>query len=396
MKVKKVLVSQPRPAIIEKSPFYELSEKYKVEIAYKPFIRVVGVSLKEFRAQRVEILTHTAVIFTSRTTVDSFFHICEEARITVPETMKYICQTEAVALYLQKYIVYRKRKISFADGSFTSFIELIIKHKDEKFLLALSEPHKPELPETLAKLKMSFDPAILARTVAADMDDIALTDYGLLALYSPSDVKTLVEKFGTENLPAVAVFGEGTLRAALDAGITVLANAPTPEAPSMVKAIDIYLNKVQKGVHPQPTAQAGQEEPRTPSCRTPQIITLMPDCSLPRTERLRSLGAVRRMFESGESGFIFPFRYVWFAEADEIPSAEVLFSVPKKFHKRANKRNLLRRRTKEAYRLQKLLLHNGRPVNLDLALIYSSKEELSYKTISNAVRRILETVAEHL
>ena len=236
------MVSQPRPAIIEKSPFYELSEKYKVEIAYKPFIRVVGVSLKEFRAQRVEILTHTAVIFTSRTTVDSFFHICEEARITVPETMKYICQTEAVALYLQKYIVYRKRKISFADGSFTSFIELIIKHKDEKFLLALSEPHKPELPETLAKLKMSFDPAILARTVAADMDDIALTDYGLLALYSPSDVKTLVEKFGTENLPAVAV-----LRAALDAGITVLANAPTPEAPSMVKAIDIYLNKVQKG-----------------------------------------------------------------------------------------------------------------------------------------------------
>ena len=187
------MVSQPRPAIIEKSPFYELSEKYKVEIAYKPFIRVVGVSLKEFRAQRVEILTHTAVIFTSRTTVDSFFHICEEARITVPETMKYICQTEAVALYLQKYIVYRKRKISFADGSFTSFIELIIKHKDEKFLLALSEPHKPELPETLAKLKMSFDPAILARTVAADMDDIALTDYGLLALYSPSDVKTLVE-----------------------------------------------------------------------------------------------------------------------------------------------------------------------------------------------------------
>ena len=138
MKVKSVLVSQPRPAVIEKSPFYELSQKHHVEIAYRPFIRVEGVSLKEFRAQRVEILTHTAVIFTSRTTVDSFFHICEEARITVPETMKYICQTEAVALYLQKYIVYRKRKISFADGSFTSLIELIIKHKEEKFLLALS------------------------------------------------------------------------------------------------------------------------------------------------------------------------------------------------------------------------------------------------------------------
>ena len=183
MKVKKVLVSQPRPAVIEKSPFYELSEKYNVEIAYKPFIRVVGVSLKEFRAQRVEILTHTAVIFTSRTTVDSFFHIC---------------QTEAVALYLQKYIVYRKRKISFADGSFTSFIELIIKHKDEKFLLALSEPHKPELPETLAKLKLAVDPVILARTVASELEDVQLADYGLLALYSPSDVKTLVDKFGTD------------------------------------------------------------------------------------------------------------------------------------------------------------------------------------------------------
>ena len=252
LKVKKVLVSQPRPAILEKSPFYELSQKYDVEITYKPFIRVVGVSLKEFRAQRVEILSHTAVIFTSRTTVDSFFHICEEARITVPETMKYICQTEAVALYLQKYIVYRKRKISFGDGSFTSLIELIIKHKEEKFMLALSEPHKPELPETLAKLKLSFNPVILARTVAADLDDVNLEEYGLLALYSPTDVATLVEKFGTDNLPAIAVFGEGTLRAAIDAGIPVLANAPTPVAPSMAKAVDIYLSKVEKGEEIQP------------------------------------------------------------------------------------------------------------------------------------------------
>ena len=252
MKVKKVLVSQPRPAILEKSPFYELSQKYDVEITYKPFIRVVGVSLKEFRAQRVEILSHTAVIFTSRTTVDSFFHICEEARITVPETMKYICQTEAVALYLQKYIVYRKRKISFGDGSFTSLIELIIKHKEEKFMLALSEPHKPELPETLAKLKLSFNPVILARTVAADLDDVKLEEYGLLALYSPTDVATLVGKFGSETLPAIAVFGEGTLRAAIDAGIPVLANAPTPVAPSMAKAVDIYLSKVEKGEEIQP------------------------------------------------------------------------------------------------------------------------------------------------
>ncbi len=247
MKARRILVSQPQPAILEKSPFYELSQKYDVDVAYKPFIRVVGVSLKEFRAQRVEILTHTAVIFTSRTTVDSFFHICEEARITVPETMKYICQTEAVALYLQKYIVYRKRKISFADGSFTSLVELIIKHKEENMMLALSEPHKPELPETLAKLKLSVDPVVLARTVAADLDDINPEDYELLVLYSPTDVKAVVEKFGVETLPPAAVFGEGTLRAALDAGIRVPANAPTAAAPSMAKAVDIYLGKVANG-----------------------------------------------------------------------------------------------------------------------------------------------------
>ena len=245
--VKKVLVSQPRPAVIEKSPFYEVSTKHKVEVDYKPLIRVVGVTLKEFRAQRIEILDHTAVIFTSRTTVDSFFKICEDARITVPETMKYICNTEAVALYLQKYIVYRKRKISFADGTFTSLLELIIKHKSERMLLALSEPHKPELPETLTKLKINYSPVILARSVAADMSDVKPADYDVMALYSPSDVKSIAENFKVEELPVIATFGEATLRAALDAGMKVKASAPSPEAPSMAKALDIYIAKVKKG-----------------------------------------------------------------------------------------------------------------------------------------------------
>ena len=245
--VKKILISQPRPAIIEKSPFYELATKYSVEMDYKPLIRVVGVSLKEFRAQRVEILDHTAVIFTSRTTVDSFFKVCEEARITVPETLKYICNTEAVALYLQKYIVYRKRKISFADGTFTSLLELIIKHKSEHFLLALSEPHKPELPETLEKLKINFDPVILARTVAADMADVEPASYDVMALYSPSDVKSVMEHFSVEQLPVIATFGEATLREALASGMKVKASAPSPEAPSMAKALDLYISKVKRG-----------------------------------------------------------------------------------------------------------------------------------------------------
>ncbi|MBQ1953097.1 MAG: uroporphyrinogen-III synthase [Alistipes sp.] len=245
--VNKVLISQPRPAVIEKSPFFELSTKHSVEVDYKPLIRVVGVKLKEFRAQRIEILDHTAVIFTSRTTVDSFFKICEEARITVPETMKYICNTEAVALYLQKYIVYRKRKISFADGTFTNLLELIIKHKSERFLLALSEPHKPELPETLTKLKINYDPVILALTVAADMSDVKPSEYDVMALYSPSDVKSVMENFKLEELPVIATFGEATLRAALDAGMKVRASAPSPEAPSMAKALDLYISKVKSG-----------------------------------------------------------------------------------------------------------------------------------------------------
>ena len=243
----KILISQPVPAVPEKSPFFELVAKHKAEIIYNPFIRVVGVSLKEFRAQRVEILAHTAVIFTSRTTVDSFFRICEEARINVPETMKYICQTEAVALYLQKYIVYRKRKISFADGSFTKFLELIIKHKAERFILALSEPYKPELPEALDKLKLQVDRVIFARTVATDTSGLDLSAFKMIALYSPSDVAVLVDKFGTDGVPPVAVFGEATLRAAIDAGLNVKANAPTAEAPSMAKAVDLYLGKLNRG-----------------------------------------------------------------------------------------------------------------------------------------------------
>ena len=211
-------------------------------------IRVVGVSLKEFRAQRTEILDHTTMIFSSRTTIDSFFRICEEARITVPETMKYICNTEAVALYLQKYIVYRKRKISFADGTFNSLLELIVKHKDEKFMLALTEPFKPELPDTLSKLKLQVSPVVFARTVSADMSELKPEEYDIIALYSPSDVKALCENFDPEKLPVVSTFGEATLRAAIDAGLKVKASAPSPEAPSMVKALDIYCSKIEEGL----------------------------------------------------------------------------------------------------------------------------------------------------
>ena len=247
MKINKILVSQPQPAVLAKSPFYDFAEKNALTIDYKPLIRVVGVTLKEFRAQRTEILEHSTIIFSSRTTIDSFFKICEDARITVPETMKYICNTEAVALYLQKYIVYRKRKVAFAAGTFNSLLELIVKHKDEKFMLALTEPYKPELPETLSKLKLKVSPVVFARTVAADMSELHPEEYDIIALYSPSDVKALVENFDIEKLPTIATFGEATLRAAKEAGLKVKASAPSPEAPSMVKALDIYCQKLAEG-----------------------------------------------------------------------------------------------------------------------------------------------------
>lgn len=246
-KIKNLLVSQPVPAVIEKSPFFELIQKYNLAVHYQPFIRVAGVSSKEFRSQRVEILEHTAIIFTSRTTVDNFFRICEETRTVVPESMKYLCYTETVALYLQKYIIYRKRKISFADGTFTGLMELILKHKEEKFLLTLSEPHKPEIPQTLEKLKVKFDRVILAHTVSEDLSAIDLSKYQIVVLYSPSEVKTLIEEFAGKTLPMLATFGEGTTRKAMESGLKVNVMAPTHEAPSMVKALDIFIGEFNAG-----------------------------------------------------------------------------------------------------------------------------------------------------
>lgn len=241
------MVSQPVPAIAEKSPYNEIHTKFGATVSYHPFIVVEGVNLKEYRSQRTDILDHTAIIFTSRTTIDHFFRICEEARITVPETMKYICNTEATALYLQKYIIYRKRKIFFANGTFANFMELVMKHKEEKFLLILSEPHKPEIPLTLEKLKIKFNKVILSRTVSADLSDFNLSKYDLLAFFSPAEISALTAAFGTKNLPMIATFGDGSTRAAIEAGLTVNVMAPTPEAPSMAKAIELFIRKVNAG-----------------------------------------------------------------------------------------------------------------------------------------------------
>ncbi len=245
-------MSQPAPAIPEKSPFFEITRKHSVAVTFKPLIKIEGVSLKEFRSQRIEILQHTAIIFTSRSTIDSFFRIAEETRTTIPVTMKYFCITEAVALYLQKYIAYRKRKIFFANGNFNSFMELLLKHKDEKYMLTLAEPHNPEIPSTLERLKFNFHPVILAKTVSNDLSEVNFSDYDLLALYSPMDISTLVAKCGTENLPLIVTFGENAARAAVEAGLSLASAAPSPEAPSMAKAVENLIAHIKAGKEIEP------------------------------------------------------------------------------------------------------------------------------------------------
>ena len=241
LKIRRILISQPTPAS-DKSPFSELTAKHKIEIDYQPFITVEGVSLKEFRKQRVEISDFTAVIFTSRTTIDHFFRLCDESRFNVPETMKYFCVTEAIALYLQKYIVYRKRKIFFGTGTFFTLMDVVMKHKEEKYIVPLSNPHKPEIPVTLSKAGINHTIAILSNTVPSDLKDINPEEYDIIALYSPADINSFQTNFpGTNCKFKIATFGNSTARTALEAGLAVDIMAPTPELPSMVTALDKFI-----------------------------------------------------------------------------------------------------------------------------------------------------------
>lgn len=241
LEIIKLLVSQPAPAS-DKSPFSELISRHSVDVVFRPFIEVEGVSLKEFRRQRIEIADHTAIIFTSRTAIDHFFRICEESRTPVPESLKYFCISEAIALYLQKYIVYRKRKIFFGAGTFPALMDIVVKHREEKYLVPLSEPHKPEIPIALTKANVNHNRVILSHTVSAKLDDLDLSQSDILALYTPADVKSLLDNFSEQTRSIkIATFGCNTARAALEAGISVDIMAPTPESPSMIMAIDKFI-----------------------------------------------------------------------------------------------------------------------------------------------------------
>ena len=246
MKINKVLVSQPKPAS-DKSPYYDLAEKYGIDIVFRPFIKVEGLSAKDFRAQKVNIPDYTAIIFTAKTGVDNFFRLCEEMRITIPVTLKYFCTSEMVANYLQKYIVYRKRKIFAAKtGRLADLLPFMQKHKTEKYLLAVSDVNNGAETALLAEHKLDVTPAAMYRTVSNDFTPEEAFDYDMLVFFSPQGIESLLKNFPDfkQGDIAIAALGEAAAKSVTDAGLRLDVAAPSPEAPSMPAALDLFLSKV--------------------------------------------------------------------------------------------------------------------------------------------------------
>ena len=244
MNIKKILVSQPKPSS-EKSPYYDIAAKYGVEIVFRPFIKVEGLSAKEFRQQKVSIADYTAIIFTARTAIDHFFRLCEETRVNIPDTMKYFCTTEAIALYLQKYIVYRKRKIFFGkSGKLDDLIPALTKHIKEKFLLPVADVHKDTL-SVLNDNNIPYTTAVMYRTVSNDFEEGEAFDYDMLMFFSPSGIDSLKKNFPDfeQGDIKIGTFGLTTAKAVTDAGLRLDLEAPTAECPSMTGALDAYLKK---------------------------------------------------------------------------------------------------------------------------------------------------------
>ncbi len=244
MKIRKILVSQPEPAN-PKSPYFELARKYNLKIDFKPFVEVEGISIKDFRQQKINILDCSAVIFTSKTGIDHFFRICNELRSVVPDTMKYFCITENVAFYLQKYIVYRKRKIFHGKARFQDLIDVIIKHDEDNFFIPLSEPHNAEIPQLLDKNNIKYTIGTLYKTKSTDFSNFKDFDYDIVVFYSPSGIKSLKENFPEfiQGDMKIAAFGPTTACAVEHEGWRLDINAPNPKAPSMTMALDDYLKE---------------------------------------------------------------------------------------------------------------------------------------------------------
>ena len=247
MSVRKILISQQQPKTA--SPYDSIAEKFGAQIDFQQFFKIEPLTSREFRTQRINILDHTAIVFSARTTIDAFFQICEELRVKVPETMKYFCTTEAVANYLQKHIVYRKRKIFFGDGTPDSIIGLIgTKHKGENFLIATSGTSgKDAVTKIFETQKFAFETAAFVKPVSQDIKGIDLHSYDLVVLFNTADVNSLYENHPdfTQGDVKFISYGRSVVKAMEEAGLTIEISAPSPEVPSVAKAIEIYLTNNQ-------------------------------------------------------------------------------------------------------------------------------------------------------
>ena len=248
LKIKNILVSQPPPIDFEKSPYGEIARKFNVNISFRKFFIIDGIPAKDFRKDKVNLTDFTAVIFTSRNAVDHYFRICKEMRVEVPETMKYFSISESTAYYLQKYVQFRKRKIFHSKENYANLIELIKKHKTEKFLLPCSDIHKQEIPTMLEENKIQYKKAIIYRTLANDLSDLDMRQFDMLVFFSPSGIKSLFKNFPAfqQGETAIGAFGPSTHKAVRDAGLTLHVEAPTQSATSMTMAIEQFLHNEAK------------------------------------------------------------------------------------------------------------------------------------------------------
>ena len=243
--IKKILVSQPKPTS-EKSPYYDIAAKMDVELVFRPFIKVEGISAREFRTQKVNILDHTAVVFTSRHAIDHFFTLAKELRVTIPEDMKYFCVTETIALYIQKYVQYRKRKVFFGStGRVDDLIPTMVKHKTEKYLVPMSDVHNDSLTRLLDSKKLQHTECVMYKTVSNDFtqEEIDTFDYDMLIFFSPSGIESLTKNFPNfeQDKIAIGTFGPATAKAVRDAGLRLDLEAPSAKYPSMTGALQHFL-----------------------------------------------------------------------------------------------------------------------------------------------------------
>lgn len=245
MKIRSVLISQPKPET-EKSPYFDLAKNLKIGLEFKPFIHVEGVSAAELRKQKVDFSEYGCVIMTSKSSIDHYFRLAQEMRFSIPEGIKYFCASETIALYMQKYIVYRKRKIFHGTNGVEDLLDYFKKNKNEKFLFPCSDKHSDKITDFLTKTKIAFTKAAFYKTVSSDMTGFSLDNFDMIVFFSPNGVESLTKNFpdfqqGTRH---IGTFGEGTAQAAETAGLTVQLKAPMPKAPSMAMALEWYVKQI--------------------------------------------------------------------------------------------------------------------------------------------------------